>query len=146
MSGHLAAQLGGRTAARRFSLSQNHEINVTPFVDVLLVLLIVFMIAAPLATTAIDIDIAAGGGGPMLTPIGVLIDEQGSVAVRAPGEAPTISSIARLPADLAKAGAGPHAWIVITGAPHTRYGAFMQVLDRLHGDGFTDVTLAAKGG
>ena len=33
---------------------------------------------------------------------------------------------------------------MISGAAHTRYGAFMAVMDRLHADGFTDVTLAAK--
>ena len=52
--------VAGRVAARRFDIRQNHEINVTPFIDVMLVLLIVFIIAAPLATTAINVDIAAG--------------------------------------------------------------------------------------
>ena len=35
-------------------LSENHEINVTPFIDVMLVLLIIFMVAAPLATVAVS--------------------------------------------------------------------------------------------
>jgi biopolymer transport protein ExbD len=55
--------LATRRAATRFVVDQNHDINVTPFVDVLLVLLIVFIIAAPLATTAIQVDLAAGNVG-----------------------------------------------------------------------------------
>ena len=39
------------------SLSELHEINVTPFIDVILVLLIIFMIAAPLATVDISVDL-----------------------------------------------------------------------------------------
>jgi biopolymer transport protein ExbD len=38
-------------------LSENHEINVTPFIDVMLVLLIIFMVAAPLATVDVPVDL-----------------------------------------------------------------------------------------
>ena len=40
-------------------LHENHEINVTPFIDVMLVLLIIFMVAAPLATVDINVDLPA---------------------------------------------------------------------------------------
>jgi biopolymer transport protein ExbD len=40
-------------------LEENHEINVTPFIDVMLVLLIIFMVAAPLATVDVDVDLPA---------------------------------------------------------------------------------------
>jgi len=40
-------------------LEENHEINVTPFIDVMLVLLIIFMVAAPLATVDINVDLPA---------------------------------------------------------------------------------------
>src|SRR5665213_869979 len=52
----MAAKLAGGGKAR-YELGQNADINVTPFVDVMLVLLIIFMVAAPLATTAIKIDL-----------------------------------------------------------------------------------------
>lgn len=52
----MGAQLGGG-GARRGRRALNSEINVTPFVDVMLVLLIVFMITAPLLTTGIDVSL-----------------------------------------------------------------------------------------
>ncbi|MDB5441711.1 MAG: biopolymer transporter ExbD, partial [Phenylobacterium sp.] len=48
----MAAKLGGQGGGR-FSLGQNSDINVTPFVDVMLVLLIIFMVAIPAATVSI---------------------------------------------------------------------------------------------
>ena len=55
---------GGRRGRRRAVMS---EINVTPMVDVMLVLLIIFMVAAPLMTSAIDIDLPVAGGGKSLS-------------------------------------------------------------------------------
>src|SRR6201996_9247014 len=54
----MAAKLtGGGKGKGGYDIGQNADINVTPFVDVMLVLLIIFMVAAPLATTAIKIDL-----------------------------------------------------------------------------------------
>jgi len=49
-------------------LSENHEINVTPFIDVMLVLLIIFMVAAPLATVDIKVDLPASTAKPAPRP------------------------------------------------------------------------------
>ncbi|MBO5394077.1 MULTISPECIES: TonB system transport protein ExbD [Pseudomonas] len=49
-------------------LAENHEINVTPFIDVMLVLLIIFMVAAPLATVDIKVDLPASSAKPMPRP------------------------------------------------------------------------------
>ena len=49
-------------------LAENHEINVTPFIDVMLVLLIIFMVAAPLATVAIKVDLPASTAKPAPRP------------------------------------------------------------------------------
>ncbi len=50
---------GGIRESHGDELSENHEINVTPFIDVILVLLIIFMVAAPLATVDVNIDLPA---------------------------------------------------------------------------------------
>lgn len=49
-------------------LQENHEINVTPFIDVMLVLLIIFMVAAPLATVDIKVDLPAASAAPQPRP------------------------------------------------------------------------------
>ncbi|MEH6690840.1 MAG: TonB system transport protein ExbD [Pseudorhizobium pelagicum] len=49
-------------------LSENHEINVTPFIDVMLVLLIIFMVAAPLATVDVNVDLPASTAQPAERP------------------------------------------------------------------------------
>ncbi len=49
-------------------LELNHEINVTPFIDVMLVLLIIFMVAAPLATVDINVDLPASSATPAPRP------------------------------------------------------------------------------
>ncbi|HHZ08412.1 MAG TPA: TonB system transport protein ExbD [Rhizobiales bacterium] len=49
-------------------LEENHEINVTPFIDVILVLLIIFMVAAPLATVDVDVDLPGSTATPAPRP------------------------------------------------------------------------------
>jgi biopolymer transport protein ExbD len=49
-------------------LAENHEINVTPFIDVMLVLLIIFMVVAPLATVDVPIDLPASTARPQPHP------------------------------------------------------------------------------
>src|SRR5260370_25027609 len=56
---------GGRRGRRRAAVMA--EINVTPMVDVMLVLLIIFMVAAPLMTSTIDIDLPVASGGKSLS-------------------------------------------------------------------------------
>jgi biopolymer transport protein TolR len=64
MAMNMAGSPGGRRGRRRAVMS---EINVTPMVDVMLVLLIIFMVAAPLMTSAIDIDLPIASGGKSLS-------------------------------------------------------------------------------
>ncbi len=49
-------------------LVENHEINVTPFIDVMLVLLIIFMVAAPLATVSVPVDLPDSNAKPQQDP------------------------------------------------------------------------------
>jgi biopolymer transport protein ExbD len=52
----MGAKMAG-SGGGRYNLGQNSEINVTPFVDILLVLLIIFMVAVPMATVSIKVDL-----------------------------------------------------------------------------------------
>src|SRR3954467_3802971 len=60
--------LGGRPRGGDDDLAENHEINVTPFIDVMLVLLIIFMVAAPLATVDLGVDLPASAVEPQPRP------------------------------------------------------------------------------
>lgn len=62
MAGGIRERSGGD------DLEENHEINVTPFIDVMLVLLIIFMVAAPLATVDINVDLPASTAKPQERP------------------------------------------------------------------------------
>ncbi|UYO40949.1 TonB system transport protein ExbD [Rhodopseudomonas palustris] len=64
----MSVRLGGRRLAAEDDLEIAHEINVTPFIDVMLVLLIIFMVAAPLATVDIGVDLPALTAAPQPRP------------------------------------------------------------------------------
>jgi len=57
-----------RLASTEDELEENHEINVTPFIDVILVLLIIFMVAAPLSTVDVNVDLPASTAAPSPRP------------------------------------------------------------------------------
>jgi biopolymer transport protein ExbD len=59
---------GGIRDSHGDDLAENHEINVTPFIDVILVLLIIFMVAAPLATVDVNVDLPASTAKPVQRP------------------------------------------------------------------------------
>ncbi|WP_374469237.1 biopolymer transporter ExbD [Phenylobacterium sp.] len=132
------------SSATPFRLQQNSEINVTPFVDIMLVLLIIFMVSIPPVTTAVKVDLppAPAGARPQAPPTYVSLQSDGRVFV---GDQPT--SLSTLPADLAAAigGSNPRNERVYVRADMTvRYEAFMAVINRLKATGYARVGLVGE--
>jgi len=74
---------GGSPAGKKKSYSDNSEINVTPFVDVMLVLLIIFMVASPLATVDVKVELPPSRAVPAKTdkPIYVSLKDNGEIYI-----------------------------------------------------------------
>jgi biopolymer transport protein ExbD len=137
----MTAPLAGRAAASRFAARHNHDINVTPFVDVMLVLLIVFIIAAPLATNTLKLDLPRAGRGQAPPPklAIVSIDSDGRIYVSNPTRLDAPIDLDRLASALPVAGRGTR--VSVQADQQVRYGRFVQVLNRLQEDGYYNVDL-----
>jgi biopolymer transport protein TolR len=118
------------------------EINVTPFVDVMLVLLIVFMVSAPLMTSGVPIDLPNAPAKPLAIekePITVTIDAGGKVFIK-DAEVPIEQLVPRL---TALAGDGLDERIYVRGDRTVSYGAMMKVMGTINGAGFKHIGLVA---
>jgi biopolymer transport protein TolR len=146
MGVHVGAGTGGRSRrGRRQKHAPIAEINVTPFVDVMLVLLIVFMVAAPLLTVGVPIELPKTSKGEQLPatksePLAVTVKKTGEVFI---GE--TQVELADLEAKL-KAIAearkqGDDDPVFVRGDAATDYGTVMKVMARLNAAGFKKVSL-----
>lgn len=121
-------------------MAEMHEINVTPFIDVILVLLIIFMIAAPLATVDISVDLPAANAQPQPRPDKPLFLTLKSDLSLAIGD----FAIARenLGSALAEASDGDKQRRVFLRADRTvAYGELMRVMNELRAAGYLKVAL-----
>ena len=137
----MGAKLAGGGGGR-FNIEQNSEINVTPFVDVMLVLLIIFMVAAPLATVSIKVDLPASSAKPSANPpkpVYISIQANGNTYI---GDSPT--DLASIGDDLRKI-VGKRdpskERIFIRGDQDAMYKDFMGVMNALQDNGFYSVAL-----
>jgi biopolymer transport protein ExbD len=121
-------------------LAESHEINVTPFIDVMLVLLIIFMVAAPLATVDVGVDLPASTAKPQPRPdkpIFLTIKADHSLAL---GE--RIVERKALPAALDKATArNKDERIFLQADRSVDYGELMAVMNALRTAGYLKVAL-----
>jgi biopolymer transport protein ExbD len=144
----MAAQLSGPSGSSRFDLKQNSDINVTPFVDVMLVLLIVMMVSAPLATVSIKVDLPPAtppAANDKHKPTFISIQKSGEIFLT--GEAPAKTSLPTLAADLQRVLGVPDAHsetILIRADRDVKYNQFMEVVNQLQSDGFYKVGLIVE--
>jgi biopolymer transport protein ExbD len=126
-------------------LAVNHDINVTPFIDVMLVLLIIFMVAAPLATVDVKVDLPVSNAAPAPKP-----DKPVFLSIKADG-AMLVNETAVSPATLAQnvalATGGDRDQRIFLRADKTiTYDAIMQAMNALRAGGYVHVALVGAEG
>ena len=136
---------GPRSVGRYQPMS---AINVTPFVDVMLVLLVVFMVAAPLLTVGVPVDLPQTQAPPITEPkepLVITINGEGHLFLQET-EVPTESLVPRLSAIT---GNNPDASVYVRGDKAINYGRVLEVMSLVSSAGFRKVSLIAvppKGG
>mgnify|MGYP000964869717 CR=1 FL=1 len=141
----MGAKLGGSGGSDRYQVEQNIEINVTPFVDFMLVLLIIFMVAAPLASVSVEVKLPDAVAKPRQNPpkpVYISIQSGGAVYI---GDFPT--DLASMGDDLRKQVGRRDPTkerIFIRADKGVRYGDFMQVMNTLQDNGFYSVALIGQ--
>ena len=145
----MSATAGGQGGGRRGRRSRRHraiaEINMTPFIDVMLVLLIIFMVAAPLIATGVPLDLPQTGAKPINVdqkPVTVAIDSKGQIFLQ---DEPTLEPdlAAKLQA-MAKQGFDER--IYVRGDKQVDYGRVASVMSTITAAGFKRVALVTEPG
>ena len=139
---------GGPNGARRRKGRRHRpmaEINVTPFVDVMLVLLIIFMVAAPLLTAGVPVDLPKSEGAELKSesePLTVTVDPQGKIFIQN-AEIPLTDLQPKLSA-ITEARKGMDEAIFVRGDKTTNYGELMRVMGRIASAGYKHISLVTE--
>ena len=141
----MAGLLAGRKHNRwgRTKRPPMSDINVTPMVDVMLVLLIIFMVTAPLLTVGVQVDLPktkAGSLGGQDEPLAISVDKDGNIFVQ-DTEVELGAMVARLQAVSEN---NPDVRIFVRGDASVDYGRVMQVMGSLNAAGFSRVALITR--
>ena len=121
------------------------EINVTPMVDVMLVLLIIFMVSAPLLTVGVPIDLPQSQAKSLdqdKEPLTVTVNDKGQIYLQN-SEVDVGELVAKLQA-VAQARGGTEARVYVRGDKKVDYGTLMLVMGQLSGAGFHRVALVTE--
>jgi biopolymer transport protein TolR len=133
---------GFRERRKRRRARPMSEINVTPFVDVMLVLLIVFMVSAPLLTSGVPVDLPEAQAKPLAIekePITITVDPEGRIFLKE-SEVEIDSLVERLGAVATE---GTEERIYVRGDKTASYGTIMRVMGIINGAGYRHIGLVA---
>ena len=140
----MGASLPSSSRGRSRRRAPMAEINVTPFVDVMLVLLIIFMVTAPLLTSAVPVDLPESNASPLeqdQVQITITIDREGLIyiddGVVAPG------GFGRAIESLGQAGERP--LVTLRADRGLDYGSVVAVMGELNRAGFNSIALVTSG-
>ena len=139
----MAGSLIGNGRGARGRYRPLSEINVTPLVDVMLVLLIVFMVAAPLLTVGVPVDLPETDAAQLtddIEPLVVSVNADGVIFLQET-EVPPENLVPRLNA---VTGQRPDVRIFVRGDKAIQYGTVMQVMGLISAAGFNKVALLAE--
>jgi len=133
---------GRRRRARRGVMA---EINVTPMVDVMLVLLIIFMVSAPLLTVGVPIDLPQSQAKSIeqdKEPLTISVNDKGQIFLQ--NSEITVEDLVPKMQAVAQARGGTEARVYVRGDKKVDYGTMMQVMGRLSSAGFHRVALVTE--
>jgi biopolymer transport protein TolR len=126
-----------------FDVTPLSEINVTPLVDVMLVLLIIFMVAAPLMTVGVPVNLpttAAAKVSQPKAPVVISIDAQGQPFLDKEPLTPDVM----MPKLKALASADPTQVVLVRGDKAVPYGRIVEIMGQVSAAGFSKVSLIAQ--
>ena len=124
--------------------NETHDINVTPFIDVILVLLIIFMVAAPLSTVDLPIDLPTSTAAPQKKP-----DKPTYVSIKADLAVAIGENVVKrvdLVRLLESSDGNKDRFIFLRADRAVPYGEMMNILELLRGGGFNKIKLVALEG
>ncbi|MCW6508236.1 protein TolR [Lichenifustis flavocetrariae] len=142
----MSAGVGGKGGRRKRGVPRYGamaDINMTPFIDVMLVLLIIFMVAAPLLASGVQIDLPKTSAAALNVdqkPLSVAIDEKGDVFVN--DQAAPTDGLANQLSSLSKEGFDER--IYVRAAKTVNYGRVAEVMSIITSAGFKKVALVTE--
>lgn len=140
----MGMSVSGASGGRRSRRAPMAEINVTPFVDVMLVLLIIFMVTAPLLVAGVPVNLPESSAKPLEQqnePIEVAIDQEGAIFID--GEETPPSELAATFAAIAAQDAQSEekSQILLRGDKEINYGRVVLVMGELNAAGLNQISL-----
>lgn len=142
----MGASLGGGSNRRRGRRADSFsEINITPMVDVMLVLLVIFMVAAPMMTSGVTVDLPQTNASPVAgqdEPLAVTVTADGKIYIqKTPVQLKNVQEKLK-----AIAGQKKDTRIFVRGDKSIDYGKIMQVVGEINAAGFNKVALITEVG